>query len=116
MEKLHQLFARAVHRTAVPFAAFEHQAWATFFQALRGSFKLPSTAAIGGELMLAEYGVTMNDVLLELGNLSLICFTLDGATNVQGKQVINMMACGPKPFFLEHFTMELRRDSADNLL
>ncbi|RHY22795.1 hypothetical protein DYB32_009393 [Aphanomyces invadans] len=26
------------------------------------------------------------------------------------------MACGPKPFFLEHFTMELRRESAANLL
>ncbi len=26
------------------------------------------------------------------------------------------MACGPKPFFLEHFTMELRRESAANML
>jgi hypothetical protein len=24
----------------------------------------------------------------------MICLTLDGATNIQGKQVINMMACG----------------------
>ncbi len=27
-----------------------------------------------------------------------------------------MMACGPKAYFLEHFTMELRRESAANLL
>jgi hypothetical protein len=27
-----------------------------------------------------------------------------------------MMACGPKLFFLEHFTMELRKESATNLL
>ncbi len=45
----------------------------------------------------------------------MICLTLDGATNIQGKQVINMMACGPMAFFLEHFTMELRREFADNL-
>jgi hypothetical protein len=58
----------------------------------------------------------MNDVLLALGKHSLICFTLDGATNLQGKQVINMMACGPKPFFLEHFMIEFRRESVANLL
>ena len=27
-----------------------------------------------------------------------------------------MMACTPKAYFLEHFTMELRRESAANLL
>jgi hypothetical protein len=58
----------------------------------------------------------MNDVLLALGKHSLICFTLDGATNLQGKQIINMMACGPKSFFFEHFTMELHRESVANLL
>ncbi len=58
--------------------------------------------------MRVEYAVTMNDVLLALSKHSLICFTLDNATNLQGKQVINMMACGLKPFFLQHFTMELR--------
>jgi hypothetical protein len=26
-----------------------------------------------------------------------------------------MMACGPMVFFLEHFSMELRRESAENL-
>ena len=76
---------------------------------LRGSFKFPSNAAIGGELMGAEYGKIMNGVMLEPGKLLLICFMLDGDTNVKGEQVINMMACGPKPLFLEHFTMELRR-------
>ncbi len=58
----------------------------------------------------------MNDVLLVLGKQPLICLTLDGTTNIQGKQVINMTACGPKAYFLEHFTMELRRESAANLL
>jgi hypothetical protein len=67
--------------------------------------------------MRAEYTTTMNDVLLALGKQPLICLTLDGATNIQGKQVINMTACGPKKaYFLEHFTMELRRESAANLL
>jgi hypothetical protein len=73
-------------------------------------------AAIGGDLLRAEYTETMNEVLLVLGKHPMICFTLDGATNLLGKQVINMMACGPKAYFLEHFTMELRRESAANLL
>jgi hypothetical protein len=58
----------------------------------------------------------MNNVFLALGKHLLICFTLDGAINLQGKQVINMMACGPKSFFLEHFTMELCRESTANLV
>jgi hypothetical protein len=45
----------------------------------------------------------------------MICLTLDGATNIQGKQIINLMACGPMAFFLEHFSMELRRESVENL-
>ncbi|CAK9270788.1 unnamed protein product [Sphagnum jensenii] len=100
----------------MPYSAFEHPAWKDFFQVLRGCFQLPSSTTIGGELLQAQYVVTMNDVLLALGKHSLIYFTLDNATNLQGKQVINMMACGPKPFFLEHFTMELRKESAANLL
>ena len=115
-EKLNVLFARAVHRTATPFSAFEHPAWKAFFRSLRGCYILPTREAIGGHLMTSEYTETMNEVILDLGKHSLICFTLDGATNVQGKQVINMMACGPKAYFLEHFTMQLRRESASNLL
>jgi hypothetical protein len=57
----------------------------------------------------------MFGVVRSLKQLVMICMTLDGATNIQGKQVINMMACGLMAFFLEHFTMELRRESADNL-
>jgi hypothetical protein len=100
----------------MPYFAFEHPAWKLFFQSLRGCFQLSSSAALGGDLMRAEYAATMNNVLLALGKHSLISFTLDGATNVQGKHVINMMACGPKLFFLEHFTMELGRESKANLL
>ena len=114
--KLNVLFARAVHRTATPFSAFDHPAWKGFFRALRGCYQLPTREALGGHLMRSEYTETMNEVLLTLSKHSLICFTLDGATNVQGKQVINMMACGPKAYFLEHFTMQLRRESAKNLL
>jgi hypothetical protein len=92
LEKLHKLFARAVHRTATPYSAFEHPAWKVFFQSLRGCSQLPSSAAIGGDLMQAEYAATMNNVLLALRKHSLVCFTLDGALNVQVKQAINMMA------------------------
>jgi hypothetical protein len=70
---------------------------------------------IGGDLMQLEYKNIMFEVMRSLKQLVMICLTLDGATNIQGKQVINMMACGPMGFFLEHFTMELHRESADNL-
>jgi hypothetical protein len=58
---------------------------------------------LAGDLMRAEYAKTMNSVLLVLDKQQeqLICLTLDGATNIQGKQVIKMMACRPKAFLLE---------------
>ena len=49
--------------------------------------------------MRAEYGEIRNDVMLKLGKRLLICFMLDGDTNVKGEQVINMMACGTKSLF-----------------
>ncbi len=110
-----ELFGRAIHQTAMAFHAFEHPAWDEFFHTIRGSFKRPTTEAIGGDLMQLEYKNIMFEVMRSLKQLVMICLTLDGATNIQGKQVINMMACGPMGFFLEHFTMELRRESADNL-
>jgi hypothetical protein len=54
--------------------------------------------------MMYEYQQTMNEVPLLHGKHCLTCFTLDVATNLQGKQIINMLACVPKAFFLEHFT------------
>jgi hypothetical protein len=83
-EKLNVLFARAVHCTATPFSAFEDPAWKAFFQALRGCYKLPSRDAIGGSLMRSEYVETMNKVLFALSRHPLICFTLDGETDVLG--------------------------------
>lgn len=114
-QKLDILFARAIHRTAMPFAAFEHPAWKLFSKSVRGCLQLPSTEAIGGQLMQDEYLYVMNDVLLALSKMSLICITLDGATKVQGKQVINLMACSPIAMFLEHFTMELRRECSKSV-
>ena len=114
--KLDILFARAIHRTAMPFAVIEHPTWKMFFKSVRGCFQLPSTEPIGGQLMRDEYLYVMNDVILALSKMSLICITLDGVMNVQGKQVINLMACSPIAMFLEHFTMELRKESVVNLL
>ena len=84
-EQLNVLLARAIHRTATPYSAFEHPAWKAFFKALQSSYQLPCRAAIGGNLMRAEYVNTMSDVLTVLGMHQLICFTLNGATNLQGK-------------------------------
>jgi hypothetical protein len=115
-EQLNVLFACTIHCTASPYSAFEHPAWKAFFRALRGSYQLPCCAVIGGSLMRSEYIETMNEVLIVLGKQPLICFTLDDPTNLQGKQVINMMTCVTKVYFFVHFTMELQRESAVNLL
>ena len=71
LSNLQQLFDRAVHCTSMPFDAFEHESWRAFFKALRGSFKIPSTEAIGGNLMRSEYTLTMNDLLLDLASILL---------------------------------------------
>ncbi len=110
-----ELFGRAIHQTAMPFQAFEHPAWDEFFHTICGSFKRPTTETISGDLMQLEYKNIMFEVMRSLKQLVMICMTLDGATNIQGKQVINMMAYDPMALFLEHFTMELRRESVDNL-
>ncbi len=110
-----ELFGRAIHHTTMAFHAFEHPAWDEFFHTIRGSFKRLTIEAIGSDLMQLKYKNIMFEVMRSLKQLVMICLTLDGAINIQGKQVINMMACGPMGFFLEHFTMELRRESVDNL-
>jgi hypothetical protein len=46
-EKLKVLFARAIHRTATPYSAFEHPAWKDFFRALRSSYQIPCRTVIG---------------------------------------------------------------------
>lgn len=116
MTNLHALFARPVHRTAFPHIGFECNSWRSLFKALRVSFKLLTSEIIVGDLMKSEYALIMNDVLIHLSKRNIICLTLDGSENVQGKQVINMMACKPKEFFLEHFTRKLQRESANNFL
>ena len=83
---------------------------------LRPSYKWPSRKTIGGILLDNEYTWTQNDTIREIATFQTICLTLDGATNKAGKQVLNVMACGPKAYFLEHFTMDLQRESAVNLL
>lgn len=108
------MLASAMHRTAMPFQAFDCPIWDKFFTKLRGAFKLPSPELIGGEIQI-EYTKIMGEVVRHIKQFRMVCMILDGTTNVQGKQVIILMACGPIAFFLEHFTMDLSRESAVNL-
>jgi hypothetical protein len=62
------------------------------------------SALLSGKLVMNKYEQTMNKVLLLLiGKHPLICFTLDGAPNLQRKQGISnmMMACTPKAEVLD---------------
>ncbi len=114
-ERLCKMFACAIHQTTMSFEAFEHHTWQEFLHALCGAFHIPSTEMIDGDLLRLEYTNIMAEVVRNLKQFVMICLTLDGATNIQGKQIINMMACGPMAFFLEHFYMDLRRESDKNL-
>ncbi len=80
-----ELFGRVIHQTAMAFQAFEHPAWDEFFHTIRGSFKRPTTEAIGNDLMQLKYKNIMFEVMRSLKQLVMICLTLDGATNIQGK-------------------------------
>jgi hypothetical protein len=115
-EKSDKLLAKAMHRQAVPYSFFDTQLWRQFFTSLRPSYHLPCPARIGGELMNQEYINVQTEALQRIKSFRTICITIDGATMLTGKQVLNAMACGPQSFFLEHFTMDLQKESADNLL
>ena len=115
-EELNLMLAAAMHRTATPFSFFEHPLWKAFFAKLRPMWALPSPSVIGTSLLTSAYGDVMVSTFEQIRKTQSICMTLDGATNVMGKQVLNLMACCPKAWFLQHFTMELRRESADELL
>jgi hypothetical protein len=115
-EHAEELMARAMHRTAERFSIFDNPLWRGFFKFLRPSFRIPGRETLGGRLLDAEYLSVQSDVILAIKEFTTICMTLDGATNKCGKQILNMMGAGPVAYFLEHFQMDLKRESADNLL
>jgi hypothetical protein len=95
------LFARAIHRKALPFSQITGKDWNNFFKFLRPAYNIPSRHAIGGILLDEEYKTVQHATIESIATFPTICLTLDSATNNAGKQVINMMACGPHAFFLE---------------
>jgi hypothetical protein len=97
--ELDRLFGDAIHRTATSFSQFEHVSWRIFFKKLRPVWIPPSPHTIGTTLLLASYADVMKNVFVMLRQYHSICFSLDGATNIQSKQVLNLMACVPKAFF-----------------
>ncbi|SPQ94387.1 unnamed protein product (mitochondrion) [Plasmodiophora brassicae] len=113
---LEELFSRAMHRSSMVFSTFETKYWKEFFHRLRPAWAIPTASRIGGELLVAEYNIVMRETISHIREWPLVCITIDGATNVVGKQVLNIMACGPHALFLEHCSMGLLRESSENLL
>jgi hypothetical protein len=89
------LLSRAMHRYAVPFSLFAGKYWQDFFSFMRPAWRMPGPDAIGGELMVAQYEFFQVEALHEVARFKLICITLDGATTKTGKQLLNVIACGP---------------------
>jgi len=110
-----RLLARALHRTATSFSFFETKYFVDWIKFLRPSYRLPGRETIRGRLLDDEYTAVQTAVVRAIKQFPCICMTLDGVTNHAGKQVLNMMAAGPLAYFLEHFQMNLQRESSDNL-
>ena len=114
-KSLDSLLARAIHRTATPFGFFDNPYWKEFLAHLRPSYRLPSRDVIGGRMLVDEYERVQVDASRAVMKFPVFCFTLDGATSKAGKQVLNVLACGPMAYFIEHFDMNLQRESSKNL-
>jgi hypothetical protein len=100
-ETADKLLARAIHRGANSFSQLNSKHWTAFIRYLRPAYSLPSRFALGGQLLDDEYKSVQYETIAAIETFPTICLTLDGATNNAGKQVLNMMACGPCAFFLE---------------
>jgi hypothetical protein len=63
-----------------------------------------------------EYDQITNKTINEIGKWQVVRMKMDGATNIMGKQVLNLTACGSFAYFRERFVMELRLETSENLL
>ena len=61
--------------------------------------------------MNSEYESIMNEIRKKKSDWTSVTITMNGATNVNHESVINVMACGPMPFFLEHVHIDIKKET-----
>ncbi|ETW03298.1 hypothetical protein H310_04801 [Aphanomyces invadans] len=111
-----ELLGRAIHRNAAPFSMFDDKHWRAWLKMIRPSFRPPTREAIGGRLLCAEYDFVQTEAIRAVQAFRSICITIDGATNKASKHILNVMAAGPLAYFIEHFVMDPKRETAVNLM
>ena len=94
--ELDQMFASAIHHTATAFSFFSHPCWTAFFQKLRSVWIPPTPATIGSTFLLSTCGNVMNEFFRKIRQSKSMFFSINGATNIQSKQVLNLMECTPQ--------------------
>ena len=114
-EKLDKQFARSILRSSMSFSAFDSDDWYKFFYLIRPSWKPPSATQISGDLLDNEYKAVMSESRQKMLQWTSMTITIDGATHVTGKNVMNAILCGPMPFFIEHLELNIRKASAEHL-
>ncbi|OQR85728.1 hypothetical protein ACHHYP_11481 [Achlya hypogyna] len=112
---LDALLADAIHHGAQPFTVVSSDRWRKFLERLRPSYVVPDADTIGGELLDDAYLNVQKQTLAAVAKMPVFCITINGATLTTSKPILNIMICGPKAFFIEHFTMGTERETAVNL-
>ncbi|RHY18215.1 hypothetical protein DYB32_010540 [Aphanomyces invadans] len=95
---------------------FDDKHWRAWLKMIRPSFRPPAREAIGGRFLYAEYDFVQTEAIRVVQAFRSICITIDGATNKASKHILNVMAAGPLAFFIEHFVMDPKRETAVNLM
>lgn len=110
-----KLYARAILRSSLGFSALEMPSWQTLFEALRPAWKAPAPSRVSGQLLDDEYSHVMSETRKKLIRWASAAIAIDSATQKTGKSIINAMACGPMPFFIECIQMSIKRETAQIL-
>lgn len=111
------MLARAVLRSGLPFGVLDTEHWRAFLAKIRPAYKAPPDLfSMGDKLLEHEYEVVQTAAMDAVSLMPAICLTIDGTTLRTGAPVLNVMACGPAPIFLEHIYMGTNTESAANLL
>ena len=112
--KIDNLFSIAVHTNATPFSFFDEQEWFDFFNALNGSWKVPSPEIIGGDFLDNAYKSSMQAIIDEVKRKGSGTVGVDGATSRLSKSISNFIIHLPHPFFVEYRESDLQRETSLN--
>ena len=101
MEELHILLGRAIYTSGAPFSIVDNLHWVTFLHRLNPAYKLPSRHLLANKILEQEDKAVTQSVNehLQAAGLKSLTLTLDGWTDVNGDDVVNICFCEPRAIF-----------------